>query len=52
MKFNNTPRACRPFLAGLSVVLAVVFISSFALAQSDAPNPKWDVFAGLSLIHI
>jgi outer membrane protein OmpA-like peptidoglycan-associated protein len=46
MKFHNTPRACRPFLAGLSVVLTVVLISSFALAQSDAPNPKWDVFAG------
>jgi len=46
MRFNNTPRVCRPFLAGLSVVLAVVLISSFALAQSDAPNPKWDVFAG------
>ena len=51
MKFNNTPRACRPFLAGLSVVLAVVLISSFALAQSDAPNPKWDVFAGYQYLY-
>lgn len=52
MKFNNTPRACRPFLAGLSVVLTVVLISSFALAQSDdAPNPKWDVFAGYQYLY-
>ena len=45
MTLNSTPRACRRFLAGLSVVIAVVLISSFALAQSDS-NPKWDVFAG------
>src|SRR5450631_1547875 len=46
MTSNSTPRACRRLLAGLSVVIAVVLISSFALAQSDAPNPKWDIFAG------
>ena len=46
MTLNSTPRACRRLLAGLSVVIAVVLISSFALAQSDAPNPKWDIFAG------
>lgn len=51
MKFHNTPRACRPFLAGLSVVLTVVLISSFALAQSDTPNPKWDVFAGYQYLN-
>ena len=51
MKVNNTPRACRPLLAGLSVVIAVVLISSFALAQSDAPNPKWDAFVGYQYLY-
>jgi outer membrane protein OmpA-like peptidoglycan-associated protein len=45
MTLNSTPRACRRLLAGLSVAIAVVLISSFALAQSDS-NPKWDIFAG------
>ena len=49
MKFNNTPRACRPFLTGLSVVLAVVLISSFALAQSDSPTRNGTYLPGISI---
>jgi outer membrane protein OmpA-like peptidoglycan-associated protein len=50
MTFNSTSRACRPFWAGLSVAIAVVLISSFALAQSDS-NPKWDAFAGYQYLN-
>jgi len=50
MTFNSTPRACRPLLAGLSVAIAVVLISSFTLAQSDS-NPKWDAFAGYQYLN-
>ena len=48
MKVNNTPRACRPFLAGLSVVIAVVLISSFALAQSDPLTRSGTHLSGIS----
>ena len=51
MTLNSTPRARRPLLAGLSVVIAVVLISSLALAQNDAPNPKWDIFAGYQYLY-
>ena len=50
MTLNNTPRASRPFLAGLTVVIAAVLISSTAFAQSDS-NPKWDAFVGYQYLY-
>ena len=43
-------RVFRPFLTGLSALIALALISTFALAQSDS-NPKWDLFAGYQYLH-
>jgi outer membrane protein OmpA-like peptidoglycan-associated protein len=37
-------------IAGLFAVLALLLVSSPALAQSDS-NPKWDLFAGYQWLH-
>jgi hypothetical protein len=50
MMFSTTTRACRPFLNGLSTLIAVALISASAFAQSDA-TPKWDVFAGYQFLN-
>ena len=54
MKASTTTPACRPFLAGLSVLLALTILtimtsaSAFAQSSSDA---KWDVFAGYQYLN-
>ena len=50
MILNNTPRASRLFIAGVSAVIAVVLISSSAFAQSDS-TPKWDAFVGYQYLY-
>ncbi|HEY3974882.1 MAG TPA: OmpA family protein [Candidatus Sulfotelmatobacter sp.] len=45
MKVSSIERRMRPFLTGISALIAIVAISTPAVAQSDS-TPKWDVFAG------
>ena len=45
MIVSCTARESRPFLTGLSALLAVALLSASAFAQSDS-TPKWDVFGG------
>jgi outer membrane protein OmpA-like peptidoglycan-associated protein len=40
----------RAVVVGLFVILAIVSVSSPALAQSDS-NPKWDLFTGYEWLH-
>jgi outer membrane protein OmpA-like peptidoglycan-associated protein len=37
-------------MAGLPALIAVIFVSASALAQSDS-NPKWDLFAGYQYLN-
>ena len=50
MIMSSTTRAYRPFLAGLSALIAVVLFSASAFAQSDS-TPKWDLFAGYQYLN-
>jgi OmpA family len=50
MIVSNTARLRRPFLTGLSALIAVVLVSASAFAQSDS-TPKWDVFAGYQYLY-
>jgi hypothetical protein len=50
MMFSTTTRACRPFLVGLSTLIAVTLISASAFAQSDS-TAKFDVFAGYQFLN-
>jgi hypothetical protein len=50
MILNNTPRASRLFVAGLSAVITVILVSSSAFSQSDS-TPKWDAFAGYQYLY-
>lgn len=50
MIMSSTTRAYRPFLAGLSALIAVLLVSASAFAQSDS-TPKWDVFAGYQYLN-
>jgi outer membrane protein OmpA-like peptidoglycan-associated protein len=50
MILNSSPRACRTFIACMSVLIALFLIFPSASAQSDS-NPKWDVFAGYQYLH-
>lgn len=50
MSLSCNPRAIRPFLAGLATLLALLWLSASAIAQSDS-NPKWDLFVGYQFLH-
>jgi OmpA family len=50
MKVSSTARSRRPFLTGLSALIAVVLVSASAFAQSDS-TPKFDVFAGYQYLY-
>ena len=50
MIFSKTARLRRPFLTGLSALIAVVLVSASAFAQSDS-TPKFDVFAGYQYLY-
>jgi hypothetical protein len=50
MLFSRIPAACRPIIGGLSALVAVILVCSFASAQSDS-TPKWDVFVGYQYLH-
>jgi len=43
-------RSSSPAVLGVLAVLAIVLVSSFAVAQSDS-TPKWDVFVGYQWLH-
>lgn len=45
-----TPHERRTLVACLFAFVALLFITSSAIAQSDS-NPKWDVFAGYQYAH-
>ena len=50
MILRTDSRACRLFVASMTIVVAVLLISSFAFGQSDS-TPKWDFFAGYQYQH-
>jgi outer membrane protein OmpA-like peptidoglycan-associated protein len=50
MILSTTARLCRPFLTGLSALIAVALISASAFAQSDS-TPKFDVFGGYQYLY-
>ena len=50
MSLCSKPRPSSNFVSVLSLIFAVVLISSFAVAQNDS-NPKWDLFIGYQWLH-
>jgi OmpA family len=50
MSSRPNPRINHAQVRSLLVMLAVVLISSLALAQGDS-NPKWDLFVGYQWLH-
>jgi outer membrane protein OmpA-like peptidoglycan-associated protein len=47
---SSTTSAGRRLMTGLPALIAVILVSTSALAQSDS-NPKWDVFAGYQYLN-
>lgn len=47
---RSTTRAGRRWMAGLPALIALILVSTSALAQSDS-NPKWDLFAGYQYLN-
>jgi outer membrane protein OmpA-like peptidoglycan-associated protein len=50
MSLSRNLRSNGLFLAGLAAIVAMVFISSSAIAQNDS-TPKWDIFVGYQWLH-
>lgn len=50
MIFSSITSAGRRLMAGLPALIAVILVSTSALAQSDS-NPKWDLFAGYQYLN-
>ncbi|HUA13774.1 MAG TPA: OmpA family protein [Verrucomicrobiae bacterium] len=50
MSFHCNTRDARLLVIGLFAMMAVIFASSSAVAQSDS-TPKWDLFAGYQWTH-
>jgi len=50
MSLVSNPRASRSLLLSLLAILALLFLSGTALAQSDS-NPQWDLFGGYQYLR-